>query len=139
MVKTDVLYRKISQVKHHLERLKAKQKLSRESFLTDLDAQDSVLLNLQHAIQGIIDIGAHIISDEAWGVPGSLSDIFYKLEDHGLISPSLVEKLIPMIGFRNLIVHQYGDINFSIVYEIYQKRLEDIENFLDVIQSHFQP
>jgi len=97
------------------------------------------LLNLQQAIQGCIDIGSHIISSEDWGAPGSLSDIFYRLEEHGILQPDLVEKIIPMAGFRNLIVHQYQDVDYVIVYQLYQNRLKDIEAFLDAVESHFPP
>ena len=139
MVKTAVLYRKTSHINHNLRRLKAKQTVSEVEFLANADIRDSVLLNLQQAIQGCIDIGTHIVSDENWGVPGSFSDIFYKLEEHEIIPTSLVESLIKMVGFRNLIVHQYEDIDFKIVYQIYQNRVKDIEDFLDAVQSHFAP
>ncbi|MBN2012096.1 DUF86 domain-containing protein [candidate division KSB1 bacterium] len=137
MVKTTVLYRKIDSVRHNLKRLQQKLNISLQNFLTDEDAQEIVLLNLQHAIQGCIDIGTHIVSDENWGVPGSISEIFYSLEEHKIIPTELVERLIPMAGFRNLIVHQYQDIDFNIVYLIYQNRLSDISDFLTAIQEHY--
>ncbi len=139
MVKTSVLYKKISHIRHNLDRLVAKSTMSEKDFLKNEDAQESVLLNLQQAIQGCIDIGSHIISGEGWGAPGSISDIFYRLEEHGIIKPDLVETIIPMAGFRNLIVHQYQDVDFKIVYQLYQNRLHDIEAFLDAVESHFTP
>jgi len=137
VVRQSVLYKKISHIKYNLDRLKEKQGLSEDEFLANVDAREVVLLNLQQAIQGCIDIGSHIVSDEGWGVPGSLSEIFYKLEEHKIITTPLVENLIPMVGFRNLIVHQYQDIDYKIVYQIYQNRLTDIEAFLSAIQIHF--
>jgi len=137
MVKRAVLYKKISHIHHNLERLKEKQALTESEFLSNADAREAVLLNLQQTIQECIDIGSHIISDEGWGVPGSLSEIFYKLEERKILSASIVEALIPMAGFRNLIVHQYEDIDYRIVYQIYQHRLGDIEAYLNAIQARF--
>lgn len=95
------------------------------------------MLNLQQAIQGCIDLGSHIVSDEGWGVPVSISEIFYKFEEHDIISPELAENLIPMAGFQNLVVHQYEDIDYKIVFVIYHERFVDIENSIDAVQVHF--
>lgn len=64
MVKTSVLYKKISHIKRNLDRLKSRLALTEKDFLADEDIKESVLLNLQQAIQGCIDIGSHIVSSE---------------------------------------------------------------------------
>ncbi len=139
MVKISIVYKKISLIQKNLSRLQKKQHLSKQDFLSDDDAKDVVLHNLQHAIQGCIDIAAHVVSDEGWGTPGSLSELFYFLEDHKIIPPELVENMVPMAGFRNLVVHQYGDVDYSHVYALYQNRLGNIEQFVDSIQANFPP
>lgn len=72
MVDRDIIMSKIINIQKSLHRFKEKQKISREEFLKDIDVQDIVLLNLQNAIQGCVDIASHIISDNNWGVPGSI-------------------------------------------------------------------
>lgn len=139
MVRTAVLYKKISHLRYNLDRLTEKRALTEAEFQADADAREAVLLNLQQAIQGCIDIGTHIIADEGWGVPGSLSDIFYKLEEHNILPKPLAAAMIPMAGFRNLIVHQYEDIDYSIVYQLYQQRLGDIERYVNAIQALYPP
>jgi len=62
------------------------------------------------AIQNCLDIAAHIISDENFGVPGSNNEMFYLLEDNGYIKKDLTEKMVKAVGFRNLIVHEYAYI-----------------------------
>jgi uncharacterized protein YutE (UPF0331/DUF86 family) len=84
MVNKSVTLRKISLVRHNLSRLKDKEDCSLEFLKNDLDAQDIVLHNLQLAIQGCIDIGSHVVSDEGWGVAGSLNEIFYILQNKGV-------------------------------------------------------
>lgn len=139
MVKTSVLYKKASHLRYNLDRLKEKQPLTEAEFLANKDVREAVLLNLQQAIQACVDIGTHIVSEESWGVPGSFSEIFYKLEEHKIIPTALVEIMIPMVGFRNLIVHQYDEIDYKIVYQNYQKRLADFESYLDAIQASYPP
>ena len=102
------------------------------------DLQDIVLHNLQLAIQACIDMGAHIITDQGWGTPGSFSEVFYKLEDRGVIDRPLSELLVQMVGFRNRVIHDYEDVDLNIVYEIWRDRLGDIEKYIQKIGDYFK-
>lgn len=88
-----------------------------------------ILFNLTQAIQNCIDIAAHIVSDEGWGVPGTQREMFDILADKGFISKDFAERLISMVGFRNRVIHEYEKLNLDIVYKIWTERLVDIEGF----------
>jgi uncharacterized protein YutE (UPF0331/DUF86 family) len=137
MVSQATLARKISYIESKLERLRQHAGVTKEAFLQDADLQDIVLHNLQLAIQACIDLGAHIVSDEGWGSPGSFSEVFRKLEEHGVISKELSEHLVEMVGFRNRIVHGYEDVDLSIVYEVWKQRIGDIEEFISRVGDRF--
>ena len=137
MVNKSVVLRKVSLIRHNLSRLKNKENISLESLKNDFDIQDIVLHNLQLAIQGCIDIGSHVISDEGWGVAGSLNEIFYILQNKGVIKAEMSEKMISMVGFRNILVHEYETINFDIVCNILQHHLKDINEYLLAMVNHF--
>ncbi len=106
MVNCDVVVSKISHIQESLNRLKEKQKFTKAKFLTNRDVQDIVLFNLQVAIQGCIDIASHIISDNNWGVPGSLAGLFVVLAEKKVITVKTKIVMQEMTGFRNLIVHK---------------------------------
>ena len=53
-------------------------------------------------------------------------------EQHGYIDREMRETWIKMIGFRNLLVHDYADIDRTQVYDILQRRLADIEKLRNV-------
>ena len=40
-----------------------------------------------------------------------------------------------MKGFRNILVHQYFKINYSIVQSILENNLKDIDEFIEDVQS----
>ena len=80
MVDRDLIVAKASTVRRHLDRVATKTGSDVSSFLEDIDRQESVLFNIQLAIQNCIDIAAHIVSDEGLGVPGSTNEMFYLLE-----------------------------------------------------------
>ncbi len=102
-------------------------------FLKDIDLQESILFNLQMAIQNCIDIAAHIISDEGFGVPGSTNEMFYLLEENGYLDRDITEKMVKAVGFRNLIVHEYEKIELGQVFEIALKDIKDLNEYLKSI------
>ena len=130
MVDKDLIIAKASSVKRHLNRIKEKRDTDLQTFLKDLDRQESILFNLQMAIQNCIDIAAHIISEEGVGVPGSTNEMFYLLEDNGYISVDITEKMVKAVGFRNFIVNEYGKVELKQVFEVAKKEIEDLEKYL---------
>lgn len=133
MIDEDLLLAKASKAYDFLRRIREKRSVNLGEFLGDLDRQESILFNLQMAIQNCIDMAAHIISDEELGVAGSTNEMFYMLQDHGYLPPRLTEKMVSAVGFRNLIVHQYGNVDLKKVYEIAQKDIGDLEEYLRAI------
>ena len=130
MIDKDLIIDKASRVKGHLQRIREKRDMNLDKFLDDIDAQDIVLFNLQIAIQNCIDIASHIISDEGLGVAGSTSEIFYILQENDYINAQLTEKIISAVGFRNLVAHEYGNLDLKNVYKIIHEDIEDIESFI---------
>ena len=136
MVDKSIIMAKMANIKKNLDRLKEKQGLSNEEFRANQDVQDIVLLNLQTAIQGCIDIASHIISDNDWGVPGSLAGLFDILAEKKVISQDIKKIMRQMSGFRNLIVHEYAELDTDKVYSMFTNRLSDFNNFLKEISIY---
>ncbi|MGA1863793.1 MAG: type VII toxin-antitoxin system HepT family RNase toxin [bacterium] len=130
MVDRNIILAKAGSVKRHLNRVIEKCDTDLQTFLNDLDRQDSILFNLQMAIQNCIDIAAHIISEEGCGAPGSTNEMFYLLEERGYLDGSLTEKMVAAVGFRNLIVHEYGKVDLKQVFEVARKDIEDLNEYL---------
>jgi len=82
---------------------------------------------LHLAIEAVLDMGNHVIADSDMGIVNWYSDIPSILTKKGYIDSDLERKWLQMIGFRNTLVHDYLEIDRSIVYDILQNHLEDIE------------
>ena len=136
MVDKSIIKAKMANIKKNLDRLKEKQVLNNDEFRANQDLQDIVLLNLQAAIQGCIDIASHIISDNDWGVPGSLAGLFDILAEKKVISEETKKIMRQMAGFRNLIVHEYAELDMNKVYSVYTTRLTDFNDFLKEISVY---
>jgi len=133
MVNQEIVAAKMANIKNNINRLKEKQGVRLEAFLKDRDIQDIVLLNLQSAIQGCIDIASHIISDNAWGVPGSMAGLFDILCDKKAITDRTRKIMRSMVGFRNLIVHEYAALDMDKVHNVFSEHLDDFNLFLKEI------
>lgn len=130
MVNQSIIKAKINHIENNLQRLKEKQNITLEELKKNIDLQDIILHNLQLSIQGCIDIASHIISDQGWTVPDTLAGLFDILVKHKVISEELNGKLKKMVGFRNIIIHEYGTIDLSKVYAILIEDMKDIYSFL---------
>jgi uncharacterized protein YutE (UPF0331/DUF86 family) len=126
----DLITAKASAVKRHLDRIKSKRRDSLADFLDDLDRQESVLFNLQMAIQNCVDMAAHIVSEGGLGAPGSTNEMFYLLGDEGYLDRELTEKMVRAEGFRNLMAHQYEKVDLKRVFEVAHKDIMDLDAFV---------
>jgi uncharacterized protein YutE (UPF0331/DUF86 family) len=133
VVDRDLILAKVGLVKKHLNRIIEKRSVDVTEFLVDIDRQESILFNLQMAIQNCIDIAAHIVSDEGLGLPGSTSEMFYLLEENGFLDSVLTETIVKAISFKNLIVHEYGRLDVERVFEVARNDIQDLNDFLVAI------
>ena len=137
MVDKNIILSKIAAVHKHVSRVKIKRDVQEHEFLQDLDRQESILFNLQMAIQNCIDLAAHVVSEKNLGLPGSTNEIFYLLEDQGYIHQDLTERMVKAAGFRNLLVHDYGKIDLKVVFKVSHEDVEDLEEFARVLGDLF--
>jgi uncharacterized protein YutE (UPF0331/DUF86 family) len=133
VVDSDLILAKAGAVKSHLNRVFEKRNVDLKGFLEDIDRQESILFNIQVAVQNCIDIAAHIISENGLGVPGSMTEMIYLLEKHGYLTHDLAERMIKAVGFRNLIVHEYGKLELEQVYKIARDDITDLNEYLKAI------
>ena len=138
MVDKSLVLRKIERIDAYLKHVRQKRDPGFEVFRKDIDLQSIVLFNLIQSIQASVDIGAHIISDSEWGVPGSQADIFEILAQHKIISKQLSQGMIKMVGFRNRIVHEYEEIDLRIVYDVWQKNGRDVDKYCKSVVTKYK-
>jgi len=135
MVDKDIITNKLNQINQYLKRIQEKF-VSKDLFLSDKDTQEIILFNLHQTIQGAMDIGSHIIADENLGVPNQSREIFSILADNKIIEQNLSEKLSSMVGFSNILVHEYVKLDLKEVVSILEGDLEDLYLFCSLISDY---
>lgn len=136
MVDKDIIIAKVDSIQRCLKRIH-QVTAGRPDAVDDLDTQEIVILNLQRAIQSSIDLAAHVVADEGFGVPQELREHFDLLGRNEVIPGDLVKKLRKMVGFRNIAVHEYQAIDDEILKAILEHHLKDIEEYYLTILRYY--
>ena len=82
-----------------------------EMIETDIREERFVEHTLQIAIQSAQDVASHIVSDERLGEPRTNRELFDLLVRAGWLTESEAAPLGNLVGFRNILVHGYGDVD----------------------------
>jgi uncharacterized protein YutE (UPF0331/DUF86 family) len=132
MVRSEVIRKRINKLDEYLEVLKNLQRYSYDEFISDPERYGSAERFLHLAIEAITDMGNHIIADDALGIVNWYSDIPDIFAGKGYIDDDLKEKWIQMIGFRNVLVHEYIEIDRKLVYDVLKNKSADLKQLKEV-------
>lgn len=111
---------------------------SERVFAEDFLKQDAIALNLQRACQLCIDLANLTIRKKKLGLPKESAESFLLLAEAEIIDQLLAEKLKGMVGFRNILVHEYKKVDLSIMVNVIEHRLEDLVRFAQEIVELFK-
>ena len=125
---------KITSIKKNLKILKGFRKHSIEALRDEITLHGAVKWYLYLVLQDSIYLAEAVISFKDFRKPTSYSENFEILHEEKFISSELKEKLAKMTGFRNLVIHEYGKLNFEKINHILHNNLKDIENFAEQIK-----
>lgn len=128
MTDADLVAKKLAVIEGCLRDLRT---LARpEALAVDVREERFVEHTLQIAIQAALDVASHIVSDERLGEPRSNRELFTSLVRDGSLAPDLAAVLASMAGFRNVLVHGYGDVDLGIVRDVLEHHLGDLDAFV---------
>lgn len=132
VVDRETVERRLLKLEQTLRKLKELSEVSWDDFIRDESLRDRAERNLHVAAQVCIDIGSHVIADRGYRTPHSYADIFTVLYEEGLLPESLAGTMKLIAGFRNILVHDYIDIDPKIVYDNL-KNTGDFKKFAEYV------
>lgn len=131
-----IVSEKLESLRRCVMRVQDKTPASLDGLVQDPDAQDILVLNLTRAIQLCVDIGSHLISQSDAAAPATMGGVFETLRKLGIIEPKTCEVMTRAVGFRNVAVHNYTIINWTIVHAICTDSLDDFRRFAKEIVAN---
>jgi len=96
--------------------------------------RDIVERNLEISAQCCIDICHRVISLENSRKPADYYEAILMMGELGVLSPDFARRLAPLAGFRNILIHEYMQIDWDQVYKNLQG-LDDLITFAGEIRG----
>jgi uncharacterized protein YutE (UPF0331/DUF86 family) len=127
VAESEVIRRRLSRLEEYLGVLDSLRHYTREEFEADPLCYGSAERFLQLAIETVNDVAARIVVRERLGVVEEGRDLPRLFHENEHIGPDLAERWAKMIGFRNVLVHEYLEIDRSIVNSVLQGDLGDLK------------
>jgi uncharacterized protein YutE (UPF0331/DUF86 family) len=131
-----IINKKLDSLYRCINRIQEKCPADATELKSDIDLQDVIVLNLSRAVQLCVDIAAHTLSASNQPVPNTMSETFERLAEMKLIDNYLADRLKKSVGFRNLAVHNYHDLNWDIVFAVASRHLIDFKEFAKNISAN---
>jgi len=126
MVDRERLIRLLDRVRRDRQRLAA---LGADLSEADLDAVKYRFITL---IEGAARIAHHLAVSEGWGAPDTNATAFTELAQRRVLDGELASRLAAASGFRNVLVHQYTEVDDDrVVANLH--RLGDFDAFVDQV------
>ncbi|WP_461204950.1 type VII toxin-antitoxin system HepT family RNase toxin [Clostridium sp. DL1XJH146] len=136
MVRREVVLVRLDKLKEYMKTIEEISLSSKEEYIKNPLLYGSCERFLHLAIECILDIGNHIITDQGYRKPDNNRDIFEVLNENSVINNDLKENLCNMASFRNILVHDYLNLNRGMVYNIIKNNMDDIRKFVAIIADY---
>lgn len=111
--------------------------MDEETFLRHPYYAPAATRMLQVAIEAVLDLCAHIIAREGWGLPKSYREIVLLAAQHGLIPAELRDRYVEMTRFRNRVVHLYDDVKDAEVLGFIKEHLGDFRPLVATVARRY--
>lgn len=129
-MKDDVILNKSEIIERCLKRIAEIYAQNPENLKADQTKQDAILLNIERACQATIDLAMRQVRLKRLGIPKESREAFTLLEAAQWIPQELCLSLKRMVGFRNIAVHDYQEIDLERVQKLIEQDFQDIRTFV---------
>jgi uncharacterized protein YutE (UPF0331/DUF86 family) len=136
-VEIEIVRRKLAVIIENLKALEPIKDMTHEEYARDLYKRKAAERLLQELIEAAIDINTYIIVQTGHTAPDDYYESFVKMGELRIISLDLANKLAPSAGLRNRLVHEYNQLEHSLVLnavgmaeEFYSKYVKEINDYV---------
>ena len=100
--------------------------------------KDGMYKRIENAIENMVDICGIINSELNLGIPNEDEDLIDNVFKSKIITKKLYLKIKEMKGFRNILVHRYGDIDDNMAYKNIKSGFDDFDLFIKEINKFLE-
>ena len=126
---------KIEEIKKYVEQINSFKPESIEEY-SDKVKKAACERYFEKIIEAVIDLGFLIVKSKSLEKPEDDGDLFNILEENNIINSKLAKRLKEAKGMKNIISHQYGEVNDELVFHSVTEELgKDVEEFIGQVKK----
>lgn len=92
----------------------------------------------QLIVDEMLDINLHFIREMDLKSPDDFQNTFGILADNNILPDDFAEKIAPVVGLRNKLVHRYEEVKPRFFVEQVKKEYKDFVKYLDIINQYLK-
>lgn len=120
---------KLERLEERVGQLRKHSDISKKNLEEDSMLRNASERNFQVALEIVLDICSIIISNEGIEKPEDYKSMIKILGEENILKEDFAERFQNAAGFRNLLVHQYADIDLDRLHKYLTENLEDFDTF----------
>jgi uncharacterized protein YutE (UPF0331/DUF86 family) len=124
----------LDELSARLARLEPLKSKSKAEFDADPYLRDIAERNLEVAAQCVLDISHRLISLAGGQRPRDYFEAILHLGELAVLPPDFAAHLAPLAGFRNILVHEYLEVDWQEVYRNLQQ-ISDLSKFAELVRE----
>ncbi len=136
MFNKELIEKKMGQIIEYLEEFDPIVKdMSEEEIRKDYFKYHTAERLVQLIVDTMIDINIHFIKEKNLIIPDDLQSTFRTLAENKILPLDFADKIAPVVGLRNRVVHRYDSLNKKFFIEELKKNYGDFRKYIILIQK----
>ena len=120
----------LDQLKELIKKLERyKKMIDKKRFLSDQMAQDALLRALEQVTEAVLTVATMLIAEFGFRKAQTKEDVFIILAEETVYPKKFAEDIKGLGGFRNILVHDYLDLDLDLVYKNLSEGLPVFKKF----------
>lgn len=138
MLDGEAILARLDKLDEYVRILRELQKAAKSDFVADYHLHGLAERYLQLCIECMVDIGSLCITGLGLRKPQDGQEVIDILREHKIIHDDLAARFEGIVGFRNILVHEYTRIDRNIVYQSLHSHVSDLSQFAEQIITLLQ-
>lgn len=136
MVDKKIILKHLNELEKCIKQLNKHKNCTVSQLLSDFDLRWAVERGLQLAIQNVLDISSHILVEAGVNGIDDYTAMIDQMGVKGVIPKDFAKKIRGMAGLRNVLVHDYVDIDTQKLHKYVVTGLDDFKEFAKYIAAY---
>ena len=129
---------KLEEAQKYLKEIKDFFNFSDEEILADSGRLHIAERLLQLIVDIIIDINQHFIRELNLKISEDFQGTFYILGENNVLPADFAQKIAPVVGLRNRVVHRYDTLDKELFIATFRKNYSDFETYIKLINEYLK-